>query len=357
MITKRLPASLNRLLKRSLVYFSLCLLPVCTLYAQTRNVSGAVLDLSGNGIPGVSVTVKNSVRATLSNEAGRFTIAAAKGDILVLSAVGYATKEVAVDEKTDIEVRLQTADKQMDEVVVVGYGTQKKSNLTSAVSSVKGDVIDKMATSNPINALQGRVSGLSVTSPGGNPGQMSYVRLRGVGTFGGHQPLYIIDGTPGDPFYLSNNDIASIEVLKDGAAASIYGSNSANGVILINTKKVKKELRLLILTAITALLIPLINTAFWTQMVTNRCTVCCMKMQALLICPLILPPAQGSIPTGRTWLTNRAMPRIITWVSGVAASLLTTVSAAILQKKKEHLSAPVSAKNPSAPEPRSKKGS
>ncbi|HEX7756126.1 MAG TPA: TonB-dependent receptor [Niabella sp.] len=240
MITKRLPASLNRLLKRSLVYFSLCLLPVCTLYAQTRNVSGAVLDLSGNGIPGVSVTVKNSVRATLSNEAGRFTIAAAKGDILVLSAVGYATKEVAVDEKTDIEVRLQTADKQMDEVVVVGYGTQKKSNLTSAVSSVKGDVIDKMATSNPINALQGRVSGLSVTSPGGNPGQMSDVRLRGVGTFGGHQPLYIIDGTPGDPFYLSNNDIASIEVLKDGAAASIYGSNSANGVILINTKKGKK---------------------------------------------------------------------------------------------------------------------
>ncbi len=128
----------------------------------------------------------------------------------------------------------------LDEVVVVAYGTQKRSNLTSAVSSVKGDAIQQMATSNPINALQGKVAGLSITSPGGNPGQMSDVRLRGIGTFGGHQPLYIIDGTPGDPFYLNNNDIASIEVLKDGAAASIYGSNSANGVVIINTKKGSK---------------------------------------------------------------------------------------------------------------------
>ncbi|MGY0037248.1 TonB-dependent receptor plug domain-containing protein [Pedobacter sp. NJ-S-72] len=104
--------------------------------------------------------------------------------------------------------------------------------------------MQQVASNNPINALQGRVAGLTVSSPGGNPGQVADVRLRGIGTFGTHQPLYIIDGVPGNPYYLSNNDVASIEVLKDGAAASIYGSSSANGVILITTKKKVKKVHL-----------------------------------------------------------------------------------------------------------------
>lgn len=230
--------------KAAVQFFFLNLLLFCcttlTASAQAAQVSGLVLNDSGEPLPGASVAVKNTSNGTMTNAAGRFSIQASARDVLVISAVGYSTQEEALNGRTDITIRLKVDNKNMDEVVVVGYGTQRKSNLTSAVSTVKGDAIEKMATSNPINALQGRVAGLSVTSPGGNPGQVSDVRLRGIGTMGGHQPLYIIDGTPGDPFYLNNNDIESIAVLKDGAAASIYGSTSANGVIIITTKKARK---------------------------------------------------------------------------------------------------------------------
>lgn len=208
-------------------------------FAQSR-VSGKVSDQTGLPLEGVTVTVKNTNRATLTTAEGNFSITAMSDDVLVFSAIGFAVKEEPLHGRTEVTIQLTSEFKTMDEVVVVAYGTQKKSNITGAVSSVKGDEIEKMATNNPINALQGKVAGLNVTSPGGNPGEMADVRLRGIGTFGGHQPLYIIDGTPGDPYYLSNDDIESIEVLKDGAAAAIYGSNSANGVIIINTKKGKK---------------------------------------------------------------------------------------------------------------------
>lgn len=217
----------------------LCIISLST-YAQQQEVRGTITNAQGIPVAGATVTIKETGKATVSNSAGAFSINAAPNDVLVISAIGYAAREEPVNGRSNIVVSLALQNTTMDEVVVVGYGTQKRSNLTSAVSSVKGEEIEKVASSNPINALQGKVAGLSVTSPGGNPGQMSDVRLRGIGTFGGHQPLYIIDGVPGDPFYLNNSDIASIEVLKDGAAASIYGSNSANGVIIINTIKGKK---------------------------------------------------------------------------------------------------------------------
>lgn len=233
--------SKTKMLLRALTFvsFALCFTAFST-YAQQIEVKGTVNDNFGNPLQGVSITVKNRSSATMTNASGQFEISAFPNDILIVTAVGYATVEELVNGRSNLQIQLSQENKQMEEVVVVAYGTQKKSDVTGAVSSIKGDDIQKVATNNPINALQGKVAGLNVTSPGGNPGQMSDVRLRGIGTFGGHQPLYIIDGTPGDPYYLSNDDIASIEVLKDGAAAAIYGSNSANGVILINTIKGKK---------------------------------------------------------------------------------------------------------------------
>lgn len=228
---------MQRLLKRSLFFLLLLGSQIAMAVPNDWTIGGTVKSNTGKPIEGATVAVKNSSSATSTNAEGRFSLKVPENATLVISAVGYKTTEVALTSGSDISVTLEEAATGLEEVIVVAYGTQKKSNLTSAVSSVKGDAIQKMSTSNPINALQGKVAGLSITSPGGNPGQMSDVRLRGIGTFGGHQPLYIIDGTPGDPFYLNNNDIESIEVLKDGAAASIYGSNSANGVVIINTKR------------------------------------------------------------------------------------------------------------------------
>lgn len=228
---------------RWLAHFLFGLLFMCICgeaYAQNGLVKGQVLSEIDQPLAGISIKVKGTSIGTTSDSGGRFTIKASGGDIIVFSAVSFKTQEIAVVPGKEITVKLLMDMKGLDEVVVVGYGTQKKSNLTSAISSVSGEKLEQVASNNPVNALQGRVAGLSVSSPGGNPGQAADVRLRGVGTMGNHQPLYIIDGVPGDPYYLNSNDVASMEVLKDGAAASIYGSTSANGVILITTKKGKK---------------------------------------------------------------------------------------------------------------------
>lgn len=206
-------------------------------FAQDNQVKGLVLNEIDQPIAGINIKVKGSTTSTVSDASGRFVIKASANDVLVFSAIGFKIQEITVSPGKEIKVNLLMDMQGLEEVVVIGYGTQKRSNLTSAVTSVSGEKLTEVASSNPVNALQGRVAGLSVSSPGGNPGQSSDVRLRGIGTFGSHQPLYIIDGVPGDPYYLSSNDVASVEVLKDGAAASIYGSNSANGVILITTKR------------------------------------------------------------------------------------------------------------------------
>lgn len=209
-------------------------------FAQGGIIKGQVLNEIDQPLAGISIKVKGAATGTSSAADGRFSIRAVETDILVFSAVSFKTQELQAVPGKELIVKMIMDMKGLDEVVVIGYGTQKKSNLTSAISSVSGEKLEQVASNNPINALQGRVAGLSVSSPGGNPGQVSDVRLRGISTIGNHQPLYVIDGVPGNPYYLSNNDIASIEVLKDGAAASIYGSQSANGVILITTKKGKK---------------------------------------------------------------------------------------------------------------------
>ncbi|HEY9262968.1 TonB-dependent receptor [Chitinophaga sp.] len=217
--------------------------PVTSKAEQQKegDLQGIVKAATGELMPGVSVKVKGGSKGTLTSENGKFNLTGVpENAVLEVTFIGYEPLEVKATGYQDLNITMYASIKVLDQVVVVGYGTQRKGNVTSAISSVKGEVIANMSTNNPIDALQGRVAGLTVTNGGGQPGAAADVRIRGLSTMGGHKPLYIIDGSPGDATYLSNNDIASIEVLKDGAAASIYGSSSANGVILITTKKGKK---------------------------------------------------------------------------------------------------------------------
>ncbi|NLR77927.1 SusC/RagA family TonB-linked outer membrane protein [Chitinophaga eiseniae] len=208
---------------------------------KEEDLQGIVKAATGELIPGATIKVKGSNKGTFTTEDGKFKLAGVpENAVLEIAYIGYEPQEIAVGGRKEFSITLQASVKVLDQVVVVGYGTQKQGNVTAAISSVKGSAIQNMATNNPVDALQGRVAGLSVTSTGGQPGAMADVRIRGLSTFGNHRPLFIIDGSPGDPTYLSNNDIASMEVLKDGAAASIYGSSSANGVVIITTKKGKK---------------------------------------------------------------------------------------------------------------------
>ncbi|MCW3464644.1 SusC/RagA family TonB-linked outer membrane protein [Chitinophaga nivalis] len=208
---------------------------------QEKPVTGVIQSATGEKLPGVSVKVKGSTKGVLTDASGAFRFTDLPKDaILEISFIGFNSQEVAVNGQSVLSVTLETSTKVLDQVVVVGYGTQSKRNVSSAITSVKGSEIANVPSNNPVNALQGRVAGLTVVNSGGAPGAMADIKLRGVSTFGEHQPLFVIDGVPGDPYYLNNNDIASIEVLKDGAAASIYGSQSANGVILVTTKKGKK---------------------------------------------------------------------------------------------------------------------
>ena len=154
----------------------------------------------------------------------------------MVSYIGYETQELKVDGRTRIDITIKENEQVLDEVVVVGYGTMKKSDMTGAISSVSGKDLAKRATTNPAEALQGKIAGVNIMKSGGNAGAGVSVKIRGVKTFGNNEPLYIIDGFPGDINAVNPQDIQSLEVLKDGAAAAIYGSVAANGVVLITTK-------------------------------------------------------------------------------------------------------------------------
>jgi len=207
---------------------------------EKEMVKGRVTSADGMALPGVNIKVKDGTHGTVTNANGEFVLQVEPGSILVISFIGYNTTEVAVSGKKVLAISLYESTTSLSQLVVVGYGVQKKSDVTGAITSVKGESLGKMGTTNPIDALQGKVAGLTVSRTGGSPGSMADIRIRGLGTMGDHQPLYIIDGVSGDPYFLNNDDIASMEVLKDAAAAAIYGSRAANGVILITTKSGKK---------------------------------------------------------------------------------------------------------------------
>ncbi|MGN6354627.1 MAG: SusC/RagA family TonB-linked outer membrane protein [Parafilimonas sp.] len=225
------------------LFFSFLLtLSCCYCFGQTKTINGNV-SAAGTNLPlnGVTVTVKETKISTISNSSGDFTINAAPGQTLVLSYIGYADKEVVVGSANEISVLLDVASNALEDVVVVGYGSQKKANLTGAVSTVD---VSKTLTNRPIadvgRGLQGSASGLSVSIPSGEVGSDPIIKIRGVMTSfqGSSTPLILLDNVEIPSIQIVNpNDIASITILKDAAAASIYGAKASNGVILITTKK------------------------------------------------------------------------------------------------------------------------
>ena len=219
---------------------SSALCAVCTIAnAQQVNVSGVIKDATGETVIGASVMVKGTKTGTVTDFDGRFHVECTPGATLVISYIGYQTQEVKAAD--GMNVVLQEAANDLNEVVVTGYTTQRKADLTGAISVVSVDDIAKQNENNPIKALQGRVPGMNISADG-SPSGTATVRIRGIGTLNNNDPLYIVDGVPtkAGMHELNGNDIESIQVLKDAASASIYGSRAANGVIIITTKKGKE---------------------------------------------------------------------------------------------------------------------
>lgn len=209
--------------------------------AQSQStVSGIVTDASGEGIAGVAVIVKGTTTGTSTDMKGAYTIRASKSDVLVFSFLGYKTQEVAVHNRMEIDVRLESDAQLVDEVVVVGYGVQKKSLVTGAISSVKGSALETTGIMRADDALAGKTAGVQVVSNSGQPGSDVQIYIRGIGTNGTATPIYIVDGMAVSGIeYLNPGDIESIEVLKDAAASAIYGARGGNGVVLITTRRSK----------------------------------------------------------------------------------------------------------------------
>ena len=225
-------------LSKLLMSSALC--TVCTVAsAQQVNVNGIVKDATGETVIGASVMVKGTKTGTVTDFDGKFHVECTPGATLVISYIGYQTQEVKAAD--GMNVVLQEAANDLNEVVVTGYTTQRKADLTGAISVVSVDDIAKQNENNPIKALQGRVPGMNISADG-SPSGIATVRIRGIGTLNNNDPLYIVDGIPtkAGMHELNGNDIESIQVLKDAASASIYGSRAANGVIIITTKKGKE---------------------------------------------------------------------------------------------------------------------
>lgn len=233
----------NHLQKLKTLLLSLILIFSVSLVAnaQNRTVTGTVLDATlGDGIPGATVIIKGTTRGVPTDLDGKFAIELQPGDqILVISFVGYNTQEVEIGNQTNITVNLEEDIQSLEEAVVIGYGSQDKKEITSAVVGVKREDFNNGNVSNPAQLLQGKVAGLSITRAGGNPNNGFNVRLRGLSTFGANSsPLIVLDGVIGASLdNVDPNDIQTIDVLKDGSAAAIYGARGSSGVILITTTK------------------------------------------------------------------------------------------------------------------------
>lgn len=207
--------------------------------ALAIDVGGVVYDENGNSLPGVNVVEKGTTNGTTTDAEGRFTMRVESDrSILVFSFIGYITREVTVGNQTEFSLTLQQDVKALEEVVVVGYGTQKKSDLTGAVASVQGDEVAERQSVQVSQALQGAISGVMVTRDNSAPGSAASIRIRGITTMSDSNPLIIVDGVPFDNIdNINPNDIESISVLKDAASAAIYGARAAAGVILVTTKR------------------------------------------------------------------------------------------------------------------------
>jgi TonB-dependent starch-binding outer membrane protein SusC len=209
--------------------------------AQVNNISGVVTSASNKPIEAATVIVKQTKASAVCDAQGNFSIVASAGQTLLVSSVGYESKEVKVSKENTITIVLNSSNTNIDEVVVIGYGSQRKKDLTGSISSLNITDAKKFSTNDISQLLQGRATGVAVNSDG-QPGAIPSVRIRGFSTFGDFQPYYVVDGVPGSsPRDFSPNDVESISVLKDASAAAIYGAAAANGVIIITTKQGKKN--------------------------------------------------------------------------------------------------------------------
>jgi len=219
----------------------LCVFPFFSFAQQT--ITGTVTDQDNVPVPGANVLIKGTYQGTITNQDGKYSISLNSDDaILVFSMIGMLSKELPVNGQTEINVAMEQNPVGLEQVVVVGYGKVKKSDLSGSVSSVRGDDMLKVTNANPLQALAGKVAGLQVSAVSGQPGQGPELRIRGVGTLNNSRPIYVVDGMIlNDISFLSSRDIQSVEVLKDASATAIYGNRGANGVIIITTKMGKES--------------------------------------------------------------------------------------------------------------------
>ncbi|NHE56322.1 SusC/RagA family TonB-linked outer membrane protein [Cyclobacterium plantarum] len=226
----------------TLVYF-LFFSPYLALTANAKemrevSVEGTVTDENGEPLPGATITIQGSTSGTVSDIDGNFSITVPEGGSLVVSYIGYVTQVIPITNQTRLTVQMVQDESSLNEVLVVGYGTQEKRDVTGAVSSIKGSNIQNLPVSGAAQSLQGRAAGVNVVRNGGAPGNQGSIRIRGTGTLNNADPLVIIDGVPGGNLNDVNpNNIESIEILKDASASAIYGTRAANGVVIVSTKR------------------------------------------------------------------------------------------------------------------------
>ena len=215
--------------------------PVVT--QSDKKITGTVLDATGMPVIGANVMVKGTTNGTITDMDGKFSLDVEEGATLVVSYIGFANQEIKVGKQTNLSIALKEDSKALDELVVVGYGTVKKSDLTGSVGSVSMEDVNKVGITSADRALQGQVAGVQVNARSGQPGESMMIRVRGGNSLsGGNEPLYVIDGMPveGMSSDINPEDILSMEVLKDASSTAIYGSRGANGVVMITTKRGKE---------------------------------------------------------------------------------------------------------------------
>ncbi len=208
-------------------------------YAQDEvKVSGTVSSSEGEPLPGVNILEKGTSRGVISDIDGNFAISVSKNAVLTFSYIGFEAQEVTIGDQTTFDIILQEDLEQLDEVVVIGYGTQKKSDLTGAIVGVDSKTVTERGVTNPVQSLQGSVAGVQVSNSTGRVGDNFNVTIRGKSTLGSNNsPLFVVDGVIVDNIdFLNPQDIAKMDILKDASSSAIYGSRGANGVIIIQTK-------------------------------------------------------------------------------------------------------------------------
>jgi TonB-linked SusC/RagA family outer membrane protein len=222
----------------------LCILS-CSLAAHAqKQVTGTVVDAGSEPIIGANVVEKGTTNGSVSDLNGNFTLTVGGNATLVISYIGYNTQEVTVGNRNQFSIQLTENSQGLDEVVVVGYGTQKRANLTGSVSTVNSKELLVRPSTNGASLLQGRVPGLNIAQNSGQPGEEGYtINLRGIGSFSNSAPFVLIDGVEGSLDQINPEDVDNMTVLKDAASASIYGSRASNGVILITTKQGRHDFR------------------------------------------------------------------------------------------------------------------